>query len=155
MMAKSSPAIATTVLEIEETYYNSDSEGTVSRFDANTLHDWEQSNSVKDKTSLDNLWTFMEQQHKVSQYVSFGLGSHAQSAQRPVNNQSGNETCCTGERVITCPPDEGSVEGRGGCEEGDGLCSTHQSACTQTLGATERVVRGCTLPHYQREGAYQ
>ncbi|XP_039299275.1 uncharacterized protein LOC120355056 isoform X1 [Nilaparvata lugens] len=32
----------------------------------------------------------MEQQHKVSQYVSFGLGSHAQSAQRLVNNQSGN-----------------------------------------------------------------
>ncbi|XP_039299277.1 uncharacterized protein LOC120355056 isoform X4 [Nilaparvata lugens] len=62
----------------------------VSRFDANTLRDWERSNSVKDKTSLDNLWTFMEQQHKVSQYVSFGLGSHAQSAQRLVNNQSGN-----------------------------------------------------------------
>ncbi|XP_039289437.1 uncharacterized protein LOC111054561 [Nilaparvata lugens] len=51
---------------------------TVSRFDIATLRDWERYNSTMDDVSIDNLWNFMESQHKVSQAVSLNLNHSAQ-----------------------------------------------------------------------------
>jgi hypothetical protein len=52
----------------------------ISRFDPNTLREWERHNSLKEKPSLDNLWSFMETQHKVAQAMSFNFNNSAHNS---------------------------------------------------------------------------
>lgn len=58
----------------------------ISRFDASTLREWERFNSLKENTSLAHLWSFMENQHKVAQAVSFNCTSSAQNSQNSSSN---------------------------------------------------------------------